>query len=309
MFVGDTARSLAAPPQTPRRSSRAWECSSAPPMPRTRSTTSAGGCGLRVDRAGLRGRRREEQPPRLAQPVRAASAGAERGAGARLADDRRAANAVHVLLDRRRAAAAIVCSRERAAALTDAIPVTIAAAKLRSGHLFTSNDDGDSSLREMIGELYEEAAIGPEDLDVLEVHDAMAPVELLVYEQIGLCEPGEGPRLIRDGTTRIGGAHVVNPSGGLVSRGHPVGATGLAQVAELVWQLRGQAGARQANERPLTALAHNQGGTAGRDGLSRLRPHAAQALRARATAPASPTARAPPRPLHRAAGRSRRART
>jgi acetyl-CoA acyltransferase len=158
------------------------------------------------------------------------------------------------------AAAAIVCSRERAAALSDAIPITIAAAKLRSGHLFTSNDDGYSSLREMIGELYEEAGIGPEDLDVLEVHDAMAPVELLVYEQIGLCEPGEGPRLIRDGTTAIGGTHVVNPSGGLVSRGHPVGATGLAQVAELVWQLRGQAGARQAKERPLTALAHNQGG-------------------------------------------------
>jgi acetyl-CoA acyltransferase len=158
------------------------------------------------------------------------------------------------------AAAAIVCSRERAAALSDAIPITIASAKLRSGHLFTSNDDGYSSLREMVGELYEETGIGPEDLDVLEVHDAMAPVELLVYEQLGLCGPGEGPRLIRDGTTTIGGAHVVNPSGGLVSRGHPVGATGLAQIAELVWQLRGEAGARQAKERPLTALAHNQGG-------------------------------------------------
>lgn len=158
------------------------------------------------------------------------------------------------------AAAAIVSSRERAAALSDAIPITIAAAKLRSGRLFTSDDDDFSSLRVMVAELYEEAGIGPEDLDVLEVHDAMAPVELLVYEQLGLCGPGEGPRLIRDGTTGIGGAHVVNPSGGLVSRGHPVGATGLAQIAELVWQLRGQAGARQAKERPLTALAHNQGG-------------------------------------------------
>jgi acetyl-CoA acetyltransferase len=88
----------------------------------------------------------------------------------------------------------------------------------------------------------------------------MAPVELLVYESLGLCQPGEGPKLIRDGTTTLGGDHVVNPSGGLTSRGHPVGATGLGQVAELVWQLRGQAGARQAKERPLTALAHNQGG-------------------------------------------------
>lgn len=157
-------------------------------------------------------------------------------------------------------AAAIVCSREVAAALGRARPITIAATKLRSGRLFMSGDDGFSTLREMIGDLYEEAGIGPDDLDVLEVHDAMAPVELLVYEQIGLCGPGEGPRLIRDGTTRIGGKHVVNPSGGLVSRGHPVGATGLAQITELVWQLRGEAGARQAKERPLTALAHNQGG-------------------------------------------------
>jgi acetyl-CoA acyltransferase len=158
------------------------------------------------------------------------------------------------------AAAAIVCAKERAPALSESVAVTIAAAKLRSGHFFTSRDDGYSTLRHMIGELYEETGIGPEDIDVAEVHDAMAPVELLVYEQIGLCGPGEGPKLIREGTTAIGGEHVVNPSGGLTSRGHPVGATGLGQIAELVWQLRGQAGARQAKERPLTALAHNQGG-------------------------------------------------
>jgi acetyl-CoA acetyltransferase len=158
------------------------------------------------------------------------------------------------------AAAAIVCAKDEAAALSDADPITIAAAKLRSGHFFTSADDGYSSLREMVGDLYEETGIGPEDIDVAEVHDAMAPVELLIYEGLGLCAPGEGPKLIRDGTTAIGGEHVVNPSGGLVSRGHPVGATGLGQVAELVWQLRGQAGARQAKERPLVGLAHNQGG-------------------------------------------------
>jgi acetyl-CoA acyltransferase len=158
------------------------------------------------------------------------------------------------------AAAAIVCGKDVAASLSQSPPITIAAAKLRSGHFFTSADNGYSTLRTMVAELYEETGIGPDDIDVAEVHDAMAPVELLIYEGLGLCEPGRGPELIRDGTTAIGGKHVVNPSGGLVSRGHPVGATGLGQVAELVWQLRGQAGARQAKERPLIGLAHNQGG-------------------------------------------------
>ncbi len=157
-------------------------------------------------------------------------------------------------------AAAIVCAKELAAELSQATPIAVAAAKLRSGHFFTSGDGGYSTLRSMVSELYEETGIGPEDIDVAEVHDAMAPVELLLYENLGLCAPGEGPNLVRDGTTAIGGEHVVNPSGGLTSRGHPVGATGLGQIAELVWQLRGQAGRRQAKERPLVALAHNQGG-------------------------------------------------
>jgi acetyl-CoA acetyltransferase len=112
----------------------------------------------------------------------------------------------------------------------------------------------------MVADVYEAAGIGPEDVDVAEVHDAMAPIELLVYEMLGFCGPGEGTRLLRDGTTAIGGEHPVNPSGGLTARGHPVGATGLAQIAELVWQLRGECGARQAKERPLVGLAHNQGG-------------------------------------------------
>ncbi|MEA2323384.1 MAG: hypothetical protein QOD81_3234 [Solirubrobacteraceae bacterium] len=158
------------------------------------------------------------------------------------------------------AAAAIVCARDDAASLSERVPITIAAAHLRSGHFVTSGDPHLTTLRDMVAALYDEAGIGPEDIDVAEVHDAMAPVELLVYEQLGLCGPGEGPRLVREGHTAIGGAQPVNPSGGLTSRGHPVGATGLGQVVELVWQLRGEAGARQAKERPLTALAHNQGG-------------------------------------------------
>ncbi|MFI0480723.1 thiolase family protein [Actinomadura sp. 9N215] len=106
---------------------------------------------------------------------------------------------------------------------------------------------------------YEEAAIGPQDLDVVEVHDAMAPGELLYYEQLGLCADGEAGALLDSGATSLTGRTPVNPSGGLCSRGHPVGATGLAQLAEIVWQLRGQAGRRQAG-RPRIGLAQNSGG-------------------------------------------------
>src|SRR5207253_3940082 len=103
------------------------------------------------------------------------------------------------------------------------------------------------------------AGIGPEDVDVVECHDAMAPAELLYYEQLGLCEPGGAGDLLESGRTSLGGQTPVNPSGGLCSRGHPVGATGLAQIAELTWQLRGEAGERQAGE-PRLALAQNSGG-------------------------------------------------
>ena len=158
------------------------------------------------------------------------------------------------------AAAAVLCARERVADLADAVPITVADCQLRSGHVFTSGDDGYSTLRDMVSKLYESNDIGPEDIDIAEVHDAMAPVELLIYEQLGFCEPGDGPRLVRDGVTAIGGRKPVNTSGGLTARGHPVGATGLGQIAELVWQLRGDAGQRQAADDPRLALAHNQGG-------------------------------------------------
>jgi acetyl-CoA acetyltransferase len=105
---------------------------------------------------------------------------------------------------------------------------------------------------------YELAACGPEDLDLIETHDAFASAELKHYESLGLCGKGEGARLIDEGITRIGGKIPVNPSGGLMSRGHPVGATGLAQVAEIVWQLRGEAGPRQI-EKPKIGLAHTLG--------------------------------------------------
>ena len=80
------------------------------------------------------------------------------------------------------------------------------------------------------------------EIEAIELHDAMAPAELILYERLGLCGPGEGPRLIDDRITTLGGRQPVNPSGGLCSRGHPVGATGLLQICELVWQMRGEAG-------------------------------------------------------------------
>jgi acetyl-CoA acetyltransferase len=106
---------------------------------------------------------------------------------------------------------------------------------------------------------YERAGIGPEELDVAEVHDAFSISEILHYEAMGLCGAGEGARLVKQGVTALGGRCPVNPSGGLLSRGHPVGATGIAQVFEIVTQLRNEAGKRQV-EGARGGLAHCMGG-------------------------------------------------
>ncbi|WP_372604617.1 thiolase family protein [Actibacterium sp.] len=106
---------------------------------------------------------------------------------------------------------------------------------------------------------YEMSGIGPEDLDVVELHDASAPAELIHYENLGLCGPGGAIAMIRNGDTDVGGRIPVNPSGGLLSRGHPIGATGAGQIIELVQHLRGTAGARQ-KDGAKVALAENNGG-------------------------------------------------
>lgn len=111
---------------------------------------------------------------------------------------------------------------------------------------------------------YEMAGLGPADVDVVECHDAASPAELIVTEELGLCEPGGAPALLRDGTTALGGALPINPSGGLGSKGHPVGATGLGQLVELVDQVRGRCGARQV-EGARIGLAENAGGYIGPD--------------------------------------------
>jgi acetyl-CoA acetyltransferase len=106
--------------------------------------------------------------------------------------------------------------------------------------------------------VYQQAEIGPDDLDVIELHDCFSANELLTYEALGLAAEGEGHHLVDSGDTTYGGKWVVNPSGGLISKGHPLGATGLAQCAELTWQLRGTADKRQVTGAKV-ALQHNIG--------------------------------------------------
>ena len=106
---------------------------------------------------------------------------------------------------------------------------------------------------------YEEAQVGPADVQVIELHDCFSANELITYEALGLAAQGEGHKLVDAQATTYGGAGpVVNPSGGLISKGHPLGATGLAQCSELTWQLRGTAGARQVDHVEV-ALQHNIG--------------------------------------------------
>lgn len=107
-------------------------------------------------------------------------------------------------------------------------------------------------------QVYEEAGLGPEAAQVVELHDCFTTNEVITYEGLGLCDEGQAERFIHDGDNTYGGRYVVNPSGGLMSKGHPLGATGLAQCTELVWHLRGTAGARQV-EGARVALQHNLG--------------------------------------------------
>lgn len=110
--------------------------------------------------------------------------------------------------------------------------------------------------------VYEQTGVGPDDVDVVELHDCFSVAEVIFSEALGLCGPGECEKMVADGDNSYGGRYVINPSGGLLAKGHPLGATGLAQCFELVQQLRGQAGPRQV-EGARHALAHNGGLGAG----------------------------------------------
>ena len=162
------------------------------------------------------------------------------------------------------AGAAILCSDEFAKKHGIANPVYIAAQAMTTD--FASSFD-EKSMIKMVGydmtrsaadSVYEQAGIGPQDINVVELHDCFTANELLTYEGLGLCREGGAEKFIWDGDNTYGGKFVTNPSGGLLSKGHPLGATGLAQCAELVWQLRGQAEKRQV-EGARVALQHNLG--------------------------------------------------
>jgi acetyl-CoA C-acetyltransferase len=117
--------------------------------------------------------------------------------------------------------------------------------------------------REAARRAYESASLGPEDIDVVELHDCFTSNEIITYASLGLCREDEQEKFVMEDQNTHGGRYVVNPSGGLLSKGHPLGATGLAQITELVWQLRGDAGARQVPG-ARTALQQNGGlGSAG----------------------------------------------
>jgi sterol carrier protein 2 len=117
---------------------------------------------------------------------------------------------------------------------------------------------GADMTRRAAQQVYEQAGIGPEDVDVVELHDCFTPNEVITYEGLGLCPEGGATQFIEDGDNTYGGQFVINPSGGLMSKGHPIGATGLAQCTELVWHLRGEADKRQV-EGAKVALQHNLG--------------------------------------------------
>jgi sterol carrier protein 2 len=161
------------------------------------------------------------------------------------------------------AAAAVITSADFARSHDLDTSVRIVAQAMTTDRASTFNTDminlvGRDIAADAARQVYEAAGIGPEDLTVVELHDCFTTNELLSYEALGLTPEGTAEKFIADGDNTYGGRVVTNPSGGLLSKGHPLGATGLAQCAELVWQLRGQAGARQVPD-PKIALQHNIG--------------------------------------------------
>ncbi|MDP3816550.1 lipid-transfer protein [Pseudomonas sp.] len=160
------------------------------------------------------------------------------------------------------AAAVIVCSEAFARKHGVAAGVEIIGQAMATDLQDSWNDPieliGAHMTRKAAQEVYEQAGLGPEAAQVVELHDCFTPNEVITYEDLGLCGEGEAEKFIAAGNNTYGGKFVVNPSGGLMSKGHPLGATGLAQCTELVWHLRGQAGERQV-EGARVALQHNLG--------------------------------------------------
>jgi acetyl-CoA acetyltransferase len=160
------------------------------------------------------------------------------------------------------AAAAILCTKRALRRLSNVRPVSVLGCALASGSSREWSDAEGHICRRAADKAYDEAGVGPQDMSVAEVHDASAFAEIVQTENLRFCEIGEGGSFSERGETALGGRIPVNPSGGLESKGHPIGATGLGQIYELVQQLRGEAGARQVADARL-AIAENGGGFIG----------------------------------------------
>jgi acetyl-CoA acetyltransferase len=155
------------------------------------------------------------------------------------------------------AAAVIVCDKKLARKFSDKVCPTVAASVLQS-----TPPDGDflvNITKHSARTAYEKAGIGPEDLDLIEMHDAFTIEEIVYSEALGLCPEGEGGWLVETGTTALKGKHPINSSGGLISMGHPIGPTGVGQIAEILWQMRGECGQRQIPKPVRWAMAHMVG--------------------------------------------------
>jgi acetyl-CoA acetyltransferase len=161
------------------------------------------------------------------------------------------------------AAALVLVSAQAAARLGLRDRVRVLSSVLASGWDYEAGDPARLAPT-VAAQAYEAAGLGPAELDVVELHDAGAPAELIYYEHLGLAAPGEAVALLDSGATRLGGRVPVNPSGGLLRKGHPIGASGCAQLVELSDQLRGRCAARQVHG-ARTALAENGGGWIGED--------------------------------------------
>ncbi len=168
-------------------------------------------------------------------------------------------------------AAAVLCSDELANKLSIKTPIKVLGCVAQSGKyssptgLACAPSENVSRSSKMA---YEMAGLGPEDMDLAEIHDAFSVAEMIVCEALGFCKEGEGARLIEEGTTNIDGDVAVNPSGGLLSRGHPIGATGLLQTAEIVWHLRGEAGDRQVKDAKVGIIETMGGAQPAMDGIT-----------------------------------------
>ncbi|MCL6479292.1 MAG: thiolase family protein, partial [Peptococcaceae bacterium] len=156
-------------------------------------------------------------------------------------------------------AAAILCSADYLKRLKSSRPVKVLASVCGSSTPRPFDEEDKGIEVRLANKAYNMAGVGPEDIDLLELHDAAAFAEIKMTEQMGFCKRGEGGPLAESGATMLGGRIPINVSGGLISRGHPLGATGVAQIYELVTQLRGEAGKRQVKGAKL-GMAENGGG-------------------------------------------------